>query len=593
MSLKGAVPYLVRIRKLFRDDETHFVQLAEHFFRRFFENEFISQGSEARLTVVNALALLALPPIFYTLFQVDTYANIWWNFPWQYPTVSLIDHFRLVTFSMVITGFIAILEWDALFPDRRDYANLAPLPLHAVQIFAAKITALLLFLSLFIVDVGGIPTLLYPLVETTGIRGHHVSFLRLCGMIGAHGVAIFSASAFSFLLFVALQGLLVNLLSPRTFKKVSLYVQVLGMIALLLLLFSLPIISTLLPTWQQARSAQFFWLPPLWFMGLYQTLLGSDVPAFHSLGWISVMALGLVTLACAAGYILNYKRHMQRALEANEADPAGPSWLTGAAVRLMNRLVLRKPLERATFYFVTRTIARSTKHRLYFATYVGVGLALALFGILELLVHSAQDDFMVVISRPNEALLTIPLIMSFFVLSGMRIVFTVPAELRANWVFQMAEDENRVDCLSGVRKAMVAASVITLASLFPLYAVLWGCAPAFMHLVFSLVLSLILVELLLLNFRKIPFTCSFPSGKANVTVLGFFYWFAFTTYAYTMATFERWLLQGGVRWIVFLGLAFLALWALVRWRNIMLGRGFSIVYEDAANPEVQTLGLSA
>jgi hypothetical protein len=114
-----------------------------------------------------------------------------------------------------------------------------------------------------------------------------------------------------------------------------------------------------------------------------------------------------------------------------------------------------------------------------------------------------------------------------------------------------------------------------------------------MHLVFSLVLSLILVELLLLNFRKIPFTCSFPSGKANVTVLGFFYWFAFTTYAYTMATFERWLLQGGVRWIVFLGLAFLALWALVRWRNIMLGRGFSIVYEDAANPEVQTLGLSA
>jgi hypothetical protein len=587
------VPYLVRIRKLFRDDETHFVQLAEHFFRRFFENEFISQGSEARLTVVNALALLALPPIFYTLFQVDTYANIWWNFPWQYPTVSLIDHFRFVTFSMVITGFIAILEWDALFPDRRDYANLAPLPLHAVQIFAAKITALLLFLSLFIVDVGGIPTLLYPLVETTGIRGHHVSFLRLCGMIGAHGVAIFSASAFSFLLFVALQGLLVNLLSPRTFKKVSLYVQVLGMIALLLLLFSLPIISTLLPTWQQARSAQFFWLPPLWFMGLYQTLLGSDVPAFHSLGWISVMALGLVTLACAAGYILNYKRHMQRALEANEADPAGPSWLTGAAVRLMNRLVLRKPLERATFYFVTRTIARSTKHRLYFATYVGVGLALALFGILELLVHSAQDDFMVVISRPNEALLTIPLIMSFFVLSGMRIVFTVPAELRANWVFQMAEDENRVDCLSGVRKAMVAASVITLASLFPLYAVLWGCAPAFMHLVFSLVLSLILVELLLLNFRKIPFTCSFPSGKANVTVLGFFYWFAFTTYAYTMATFERWLLQGGVRWIVFLGLAFLALWALVRWRNIMLGRGFSIVYEDAANPEVQTLGLSA
>ncbi len=587
------MPYLVRIRKLFRDDETHFVQLVEHFFRRFFENEFISQGSEARLTVVSALALLAVPPIFYTLYMVDTYADIYWIIPWQYPTISLITHCRFVTFSMVIIGFVAVLEWDALFPDRRDYAILTLLPLKPATIFGAKITALLLFLSLFILDVGGVPTLFYPLVETTGIRGTHVSFLRLCGMIAAHAIAIIGASAFAFLLIVALQALLINLLSPRAFKEVSLYVQVLAMVTLLLLLFLLPMISSLLPTWQQARSAQLFWLPPLWFVGLYQTLLGSDVAAFHSLAWISVIALGLVTLACAAGYILNYKRHMQRALEATEADPAGPSWLTAAAMRLMNQLVLRKPLERATFFFVVRTIARSPKHRLYFTTYVGAGLALALFGILEVLVHSTHGDFMIVISRPDEALLTIPLIMSFFVLSGMRIVFTVPAELRANWVFQSAEDEKRIDCLTGGRKAMVVASVLTLASLFPLFSVLWGWAPAFMHFIFSLTLSFILVELLLLNFRKIPFTCSFPSGKANITVLGFFYWFAFTTYAYTMATFERWLLQDGVRWIVFLGLSLLVLAALVRWRNIMLARGFSIVYEDAANPEVQTLGLSA
>ena len=67
-------------------------------------------------------------------------------------------------------------------------------------------------------------------------------------------------------------------------------------------------------------------------------------------------------------------------------------------------------------------------------------------------------------------------------------------------------------------------------------------------------LSLILVELLLLNFRKIPFTCSYQPGKANITVLGVFYWFAFTTYAYTMATFERWLLQDGTPVDCLLGL---------------------------------------
>ena len=124
--------------------------------------------------------------------------------------------------------------------------------------------------------------------------------------------------------------------------------------------------------------------------------------------------------------------------------------------------MLRKPLERATFYFVVRTLARSAKHRLYFAAYVGTGFALAAFGILEVLVHSAHGDFIAVITQPHEALLAIPLIISFFVLSGMRMVFTIPAELRANWVFQLAEDKNRLDCLTGARKAMVVPAVLTL-----------------------------------------------------------------------------------------------------------------------------------
>jgi hypothetical protein len=587
------MPGWVRLRKLLRDDDTHFLELSKHFFRQFFENELIAAGSEARLTVVNALALLAFPPIFYTLYQVDTYANIWWNMPWKYPTVSLIDHYRFVTFSMVVIGFIAILEWDALFLDRQDYAVLTPLPLKAAKIFAAKITALLLFLSLFILDVGGIPTLLYPLVETTGIRSHHVSFLQLCGMIAAHGVAIVSASAFSFLLFVALQGLLVSLLSLRAFKKVSLYVQVLGMVTLLLLLFSLPIISTLLPTGQQARSAQLIWLPPLWFMGLYQTLLGSDVAAFHSLAWRSIIALGLVILACAASYILNYKRHMQRALEATEADPARPSWLHGATRWALNQLVLRKPLERATFFFVVNTVVRSTKHRLYLAAYVGVGFALAAFGILEVFVHTVRRDFSAALFQPNEALLAIPLILSFFLLSGIRVVFTVPAELRANWAFQLAEDESWLECCSGARKAMVMPALSLLLLLYPLYAVLWGWLVAFQHFIFCLMLSLILVQLLLMNFRKVPFTCSYQPGKAYITVLGVFYWLAFTTYAYTMATLERWLLKDGVRCIVFFVFALAVFVGLILWRKTKSIEGLGLIYEDAPNPDVQTLGLGA
>ena len=62
------------------------------------------------------------------------------------------------------------------------------------------------------------------------------------------------------------------------------------------------------------------------------------------------MALTLVALFCVAGYLLNYKRHMQRALESIEACPAGTSRLTNVVRWLLTRLVLRKPQERATFF---------------------------------------------------------------------------------------------------------------------------------------------------------------------------------------------------------------------------------------------------
>jgi hypothetical protein len=201
------------------------------------------------------------------------------------------------------------------------------------------------------------------------------------------------------------------------------------------------------------------------------------------------------------------------------------------------------------------------------------------------------QDFRAMLRQPNEALLAVPLILSFFLLSGMRVVFTIPAELRAHWVFQLAEDESWLDCCAGVRKAMVLRAVLVLLLLFPPYVFLWGWLIAFQHLIFCLMLSLILVELLLINFRKVPFTCSYQPGKAYITVLWLFYWFAFTTYAYTMATLERWLLQEPLPWIAFVALLLVALVGLILCRETRPVEGRGLIYEDEPNPDVQTLGL--
>ena len=142
-----------------------------------------------------------------------------------------------------------------------------------------------------------------------------------------------------------------------------------------------------------------------------------------------------MALAGAAGYVLNYKRHPQRALEAAAAHTAHRFHLAGTARWVLTYSLLRKPLKRATYFFVVNTFMRSSKHRLYLAAYVGAGTALATFGIFEM-VYKEGSNFRALLFQPNQVLLAIPLILSFFLLSGMRMVFTIPAELRANWVFQ-------------------------------------------------------------------------------------------------------------------------------------------------------------
>src|SRR5207237_10346833 len=112
----------------------------------------------------------------------------------------------------------------------------------------------------------------------------------------------------------------------------------------------------------------------------------------------------------------------------------------------------------------------------------------------------------------------------------------------------------------------------------------WGWSKALVPAVFGVTLSLILVELLLLNFRKIPFTCSYLPGKANITVFGVLYWLAFSTYAYTMAGAELWILREPILLVVYAALAFPALASLLVYPCRHLRQGFTCVFTDTPEP---------
>ncbi len=563
-----------------------FRPLVRHFFGRFFDNEFVAQNSDMQVTVTKLLALLASPGFLLPCFRWTTYIGLKGSPPEVRMAVLWFDRCFLLSFAILVMGGVTVLEWDALFPDRRDYASLIPLPIRARTLFLAKVSALILFLLGFTTAVSLASTILFPIISYQYHESPYRSvflntvlgFRGLGRTMAAQGISVLAASASIFLSLVALEGVLLNVLSERWFRKASVYVQCGMVFALLSLFFLFPNIAGQIPELKARHATLLYVFPPAWFLGLNEVLLGSRDAVFLELARRAEMALGAASLVSAIAYGVAYRRHVRKTLESMEGSEGIRSRFDDWVGEVADRLAPH-PVERATVAFIGKTLARSAKHRIFLAAYAGVGCAF----VLQALVGSGM----------RQAWLSVPLVLGFFVLSGMRYIFTIPSELPANWVFRVSETEERGRALEGARSAMIWFGVAPLfAALAPLYFVLWPPGIAIAHLVFSVTLSLLLVEALLFEFWKIPFTCSYPPGKANVTLLWIFYWVGFTTYAYSMATLEVWMVRRPVRLLWFYAAA-AALWGWFQWQRRRWDRvGFTLVFEDAADPVVRTLGLS-
>ena len=107
-----------------------------HFFGRFFDNEIVSQSGDMRTNVVQAFGLVATPALMVPFYMIPQRARF--DHPFANNWILLSDYYFFIMFSMVVMGFVMVFEWDALFPDRKDYLILTPLPLGGGSIFAAR-----------------------------------------------------------------------------------------------------------------------------------------------------------------------------------------------------------------------------------------------------------------------------------------------------------------------------------------------------------------------------------------------------------------------------------------------------------------------
>jgi hypothetical protein len=376
---------------------------------------------------------------------------------------------------------------------------------------------------------------------------------------------------------MACQGLVSNLVPRRFLGQVSGYVQgllITLMLVLIMLSFSIgpPVLKTML----QPDLAK--WLPPVWFLALYEKLLFDRDPQFGPLAVRGVLALVCAIGTAMAACLISYARHrrmvMEGAKERNIGSRLGPA--------ILDRLV-PDPRQQAVLSFMWKTLARSSQHRVLLMGYGGFGLALTLSGIFGIgaMVPAAQ-----VLTASFVYAHTVMLI---FVLLGLRHLFAMPAELRANWMFQITEREGRVEWLGAVERfVLLAAAIPVLAIPFPLEVMLIGWRAAAESGLFAGAL-LVGYEFLFMEWEKLPFTCSYLPVKSPGTVLLFF--FAGIMGILPLVTVTILTALYNVFGFAFLVCALAAAW---KWahhtRQIVWGQ-LRLIYDDTPEPAVRSLNL--
>lgn len=535
--------------------ERPFWRLVELFIARIFRGGGDSDADGMDLGVGLVLTMLAMPGGFVSILLFNKYGSLlqWLRGQTNVDTllIAFPDEYFFIVLSMTVTGAVAVWRWDAIFPDRRDYTNLAPLPISTRTIFFANLVAVLFLVGLVAIDVNAASCVLFPMVVTAA-QTHFSFFLKFAAV---HAVGVILASIFSFLVVFSVLGLLMAVLPARAFKRVSAYMRgivVVYLVGLLCTSFAVP---------NQLRRVQFpppawtFAVPSCWFVSLCQSLRGKATPAMMELARLTLPGIAVLAVVGFCMYVIGYRRHFIRIPELADTAELTQSPRKSSSGGLFERLLLRTPLQRGCFQFVGKTLLRSEAHRLVLTGVAGLGLILASQALMDAVAGTKS----VREAALSADALSIPFILSFLLITGLRLVFEIPVELRSNWIFQLMLDPGSEECEPLARRVILFSVLPWLfAVTFPVYWYVAGVKAAALHTLMVAMWALLLTNIVLVRFRKLPFTCSLPLFKQHSIVILLSFCFGYLLYAISTPEFESSALAEPVRFLSALPVAVIA-----------------------------------
>jgi hypothetical protein len=584
--------------------ERHLTRL---FLQRFIENDLIAPDADRLQVLSQAWAIIVTGGLFVSFFLSLPYLTSPYPLPSHTAANMIRVQFLYSAWSMTVMALVAVSVWDALSLDHRDTEILGPLPLPRGVIIRAKISALIVFAVGFAAALNVIPALMHPIAAVSRLRP---SLLQIATLIAAHLASTTAASAFGFASVLALRELLHAALGAAGFRRISVLVRGALVVVLVTTLLLIPALGFRIASLWLLGDIDARWLPPMWFAGLHDIMSGhiwaqlphpdlppsfavperafesmyrTRGPLLHHLGVAGGLTFLLVLVASAVAYVWNNRRLPDPPVIRH----AERGYLGVVLDAIALRLVARRPLVRAGLFFTMRVLARSVQNRLPIGIPLAVAIAVAAVSLPAAGVTSALD-----FSNAPVAVLAVQLLFVSALVIGFRHSIRVPADLRARWIFHLIQPADHRLYLRGVKRAAVLKLVLpALLTLIPFHVFALGREAAMVHFGFGLLSAVVLGEVSLLEYRRLPFAASYVPEAKFTTHGGVYGLIAFVS-VYTVAWLEHTALSSTGGTVALFGVTatgFAAIRALDVWqrRNLL-----EVELDELVDPPTLRLGLT-
>lgn len=558
----------------YSSQDRSFHRLFDHFYQRFFYNDLISSHDNPQLAMVNVMSMLAFPGIL-TLYWIPKYRVFLSNSAsGVLEATAFGDRCLWLGFQMAILGLVASVEWDRLFPDSRDYLNLVSRPIRIGGLFLAQALALVRFIALFFLVINAAAAFIYPgavLPPWTGL-------VDSTWFVMGHWVSLIMSAVFVVASVVSLRGILNVTVPTRLLGLFSAVAQFALFAIFALVAVGAPLLRSFVISSVQSSQGSFidpgraWFLPPVWFAGLGEWFTNRDAQGIAVLAQWAVVVTFVTVAVVVASYTLGYGRYITRSQE-HYLPRTGYNVIPDLLHSTLKRWIRHGP-EGAVFWFVVRTLVRSKAHLLYVCGFLSIGLGLA----------TAQMWTALNFGSPSAVAHAQPYVLLFLALAGIRMSFSIPAELSANWMFRFQPWSSTHRYVPGVRKAVWAVCPLPLGLLTTVAGTaMAGPEYIFYHIPVWLIASWLSVEAVLWKQSIIPFTCQHLPSRVNVIVLWTVLFNGMLLYGSAFSILEGWILAHPL----LLGLTALVIPLLFRyWRSSPTQLCF-----EKSDPAVQTLGL--